>query len=133
MANNSQMGTSNAGYDSEDDRWRVIVKYYGDISSILSTISGAEYTELFNNYAVVSVPASQLDALADAQGIVYIEKPKEIYFNVNNGREASCINSVQGSISSVADISMEGLTGNGVLIGIIDSGERVIILSSNAS
>lgn len=126
MENISQMGASNAGYDSEEDRWRVIVKYYGNISSILSAISGAEYTELFNNYAVISVPASQLDALADAQGIVYIEKPREIYFNVNNGREASCINSVQGSIGQTAGIGMDGLTGNGVLTGIIDSGSVLL-------
>lgn len=127
-----QTGTSNAGYDSEEDRWRVIVKYYGNISDILSGINGVKFTELFNNYAVVSVPASAIDALATAQGIIYIEKPREVYFNVNNGREASCINSVQGTIDSGASIGtgMPELTGKGVLTGIIDSGERVIVLSS---
>lgn len=116
--------TSDVGYDSEENRWRVIVKYYGNISDILSQIRGAEFTELFNNYAVVSVPAPALDTLANAQGIIYIEKPREVYFNVNNGREASCINSVQGTVDSAANIStgMPELTGQGVLIGIIDSG-----------
>lgn len=118
---------------SEEDRWRVIVKYYGNISDILSKIRGAEFTELFNNYAVVNVPASELDALADTQGIIYIEKPREVYFNVNNGRQASCINSVQGTTDTVTGTNTTGmpeLTGKGVLAGIIDSGERVIILSS---
>lgn len=110
--------------NQNEDRWRVIVKYYGDINSILNNISGAEFTELFNNYAIVSVPASQLDALSDTEGIVYVEEPREVYFNVNNGREASCINSVQGTINTTPYISTGelSLTGKGVLTGIIDSG-----------
>lgn len=106
-----------------EDRLRVIVKYYGNISSILGGINAAESTELFNNYAIVSVPAAQLDALADAQGIVYVERPREVYFNVNNGREASCINSVQGTVNITGtNTAGPGLTGKGVAAGIIDSG-----------
>jgi len=111
-----------------DSRWRVIVKYYGDLDIILNGIQGVAYTGLFNNYAIVSVPASELGTLADTQGIIYVEKPREVYYNVNNGRAASCINSVQegpGITSGAA-----GLKGNGVLVAIIDSGERVIILLS---
>lgn len=125
---NEVFGDPGAGYDETEDRWRVIVKYYGDLDIILSSIRGVTYTGLFNNYAVVSVPASELDALADAQGIVYIEKPREVYYNVNNGRAVSCINSVQES-SGIAG-AVYGLKGKGVLVAIIDSGERVIILPS---
>ena len=46
-----------------------------------------------NQYHIL--PASQLVALSEAQGIIYIEKPREMYYNVNNGREASCISAVQ--------------------------------------
>ena len=70
FAGSNIAGGSRAGYNEEEDRWRVIVKYYGDLDVILSSIRGVSYTGLFNNYAVVSVPASELDALADAQGIV---------------------------------------------------------------
>lgn len=115
---------NNVGYDKEENRWRVIVKYYGNISDILNSFRGAEFTELFNNYAVVSVPDSELDALAATHGIIYVEKPREVYFNVNNGRKASCINSVQGTANSVTSIGIgtPELTGKGVLVGIIDSG-----------
>ena len=92
-------GSSQAGYNAEEDRWRVIVKYYGDINSIIAGITGAEATSLFNNYAVVNLPASQLVALSEAQGIIYIEKPREMYYNVNNGREASCISAVQADVT----------------------------------
>ncbi len=120
FAGSNIAGGSRAGYNEEEDRWRVIVKYYGDLDVILSSIRGVSYTGLFNNYAVVSVPASELDALADAQGIVYVEKPREVYYNVNNGRAASCINSVQESPGTTGGIT--GLKGNGVLVAIIDSG-----------
>lgn len=114
---------NDAGYNEAEDRWRVIVKYYGDLSSILSSIRGAVYTGLFNNYAVVSVPATELSALADTQGIVYVEKPREVYYNVNNGRAASCINSVQNaSIPGSIYTDRTGLNGAGVLVAIIDSG-----------
>ena len=48
------MGNSNqgAGYDEAEDRWRVIVKYYGDLDVILSGIRGVAYTGLFNNYEI---------------------------------------------------------------------------------
>ena len=115
-------GSSQAGYNAEEDRWRVIVKYYGDINSIIAGITGAEATSLFNNYAVVNVPASQLDALSEAQGIVYIEKPREMYYNVNNGREASCISAVQADVTGRPVQGSLGLDGKGVLVGIIDSG-----------
>ena len=123
-------GSSQAGYNAEEDRWRVIVKYYGDINSIIAGITGAEATSLFNNYAVVNLPASQLVALSEAQGIIYIEKPREMYYNVNNGREASCISAVQADVTVRPVQGSLGLDGKGVLVGIIDSGERVIILSS---
>lgn len=125
---NTMPGNPGAGYDETEDRWRVIVKYYGDLDIILGGIRGVAYTGLFNNYAVVSVPASRLEELAEAQGIVYIEKPREVYYNVNNGRAVSCINSVQEGSGMPGGIP--GLRGKGVLVAIIDSGERVIILSS---
>jgi len=109
--------SSRAGYDAMEDRWRVIVKYYGDLDIILSGIQGVAYTGLF-----------KLGALADTQGIIYVEKPREVYYNVNNGRAASCINSVQEGSGITSGAA--GLKGNGVLVAIIDSGERVIILLS---
>ena len=107
-----------AGYDETENRWRVIVKYYGDLDGILSGIRGTVYTGLFNNYAIVSVPATELNALADAPGIIYVEKPREVYYNVNNGRAASCINTVQEGSGA----GSSGLMGAGVLVAIIDSG-----------
>ena len=128
-------GISNVGYDEEERSWRVIAKYYGDIKKIEEQIEGIVVTELFNQYAIVKVPESQLEKLSSLNEIIYIEKPREVYFNLDAGRGVSCINSIQGQpdnsySGNTVQIGGLNLTGRGVLVGIIDSGERVIILSS---
>ena len=56
-----------------------------------------------------------IDQLSALPQVEYIEKPKRLYFQIANGKRVSCIDTVvQGS--------RLGLSGKGVLIGIIDSG-----------
>ncbi|MCI6433135.1 MAG: peptidase S8, partial [Lachnospiraceae bacterium] len=53
----------NVGYDPKDLLWDVIVKYSGSMEDI--PIEGLQITPLLNQYAVIRVPQSQLDALAN--------------------------------------------------------------------
>ena len=120
-------GISNVGYDEEEKSWRVIAKYYGDIKRIEEQIEGIKVTELFNQYAVVQVPESQLEKLISLDEIIYVEKPREVYFNLDAGRGVSCINSIQGQpgnsfVNNTGQSAGLNLTGRGVLVGIIDSG-----------
>ena len=48
------------------------------------------------------------------QEIEFIEKPKRLFYNVAQGRAASCINPLQ--------TAQYNLFGNGVIVAIIDSG-----------
>lgn len=97
---------------------RIIVKYYGDIESILSEYPYTRVSILFNQFAIVDIPENYIDELLGKDGIEYIERSRDLYFNVNTGRGVSCINSVQVQNS----IDGLNLTGKGVLVGIIDSG-----------
>ena len=97
---------------------RIIVKYYGDIESILSEYPDTRVSILFNQFAIVDIPENYIDELLERDGIEYIERSRDLYFNVNTGRGVSCINSVQVQNS----IDGLNLTGKGVLVGIIDSG-----------
>ena len=58
---------------------------------------------------------------ADVIEIEYIEKPKRLFFSVNQGKAASCITGVQNA--------RYDLFGDGILIACLDSGEPVIIMS----
>lgn len=100
------------GFDPLEKEWELIVKYSGDPEQIREI--AVNVTLLMNGYAVVLVREDRINDLAGLDGVEFIEKPKNLYFQVENGRNASCINPVQNPPFS--------LSGRGVLTGIVDSG-----------
>lgn len=102
------------GFNREERRWELIVKYNGDLNVILEALPEIQADPLSGGYAIMSVPESLIESLAGFSQVEYIEKPKRLYFSVNRGKSNSCINPVQENGS--------GLTGRGVITAIIDSG-----------
>mgnify|MGYP004595542381 FL=1 len=102
----------NVGYDSSAKLWDVIVKYSGVESGLGG--EGIQVVPLLGGYAVVTLPETELDAYSDREQVEFIEKPKRLYFETFEGREASCILPVQAG--------KNGLTGKGILVGVVDSG-----------
>ena len=102
----------NVGYDSATKLWDVIVKYSGP-ESVLGG-DGIRVVPLLGGYAVVTLPEAELDAYSARDQVEFIEKPKRLYFETFEGREASCILPVQAGVN--------GLTGKGILVGVVDSG-----------
>lgn len=102
------------GYEPEENRWEIIVKYSGDIKNLEEQDAGIQVTELMNEYAILNVPEAAMGLVAAAPEVEFVEKPKRMFFAVSQGKSASCINPVQtGSM---------GLTGKGVIVAILDSG-----------
>ena len=102
----------NVGYDPTTRLWDVIVKYSGPESGL-----GGERIQvvpLLGSYAVVTLPETEISAYSVREQIEFIEKPKRLYFETFEEREASCILPVQNGA--------DGLTGEGILVGIVDSG-----------
>ena len=60
------------------------------------------------------VPQEDVERLIALPQIIYVEKPKRLYFSIAQGKSASCINPLQ--------YGSENLTGKGVLVAVIDSG-----------
>ncbi|MDD7403549.1 MAG: S8 family peptidase [Butyribacter sp.] len=104
------------GYDEEEKLWQVIVKYNGDIQKIEKMFADTRVTELFNQYAIITTREEYIQTIASLPEIAFMEKPKRLYFNLEAERSISCINAVQGSTTAL------NLTGEGVLVGIVDSG-----------
>ena len=102
----------NVGYSEETKAWDLIVKYTGSLQKYASDI--VQIVELYNEYAIITVPENLVEAVSDWPEVEYIEKPKRLYFQVAQGKRASCISLVQ-----VPPLS---LTGRGVLVAVIDSG-----------
>ena len=100
------------GYHPEEREWDLIIKYSGDLEGVRGI--AARTTELLNEYAVVTVAESRIQELAALPEVEYVEKPKRLYFQMEEGKRVSCINEVQDARFS--------LLGQGVLVGVIDSG-----------
>lgn len=105
----------NVGFDTEGNVWDVIVKYSGDVQSL--TEEGVKVVPLLGNYAIASIPQEKLQEFSRKPQVEFIEKPKRLFFAVNQGKTASCIREVQRE-----DLN---LTGKGILMGIVDSGVDV--------
>lgn len=129
------------GYDRTENTWEVIVKFGGtteELDAILKENFGEQYarirmTNLQNEYAILTLPESLVGPVASLPEIEYMEKPKRLFFAVNNGKRASCITPLQtagtavtgGSqpgVPGVPDRSRNRLSGAGVLVAVIDSG-----------
>ena len=100
------------GHDAGERAWDLIIKYSGSLEAAREISESV--TELLNNYAVVRIREDRIEALASLPEVEFVEKPKSLYFQADVGRQVSCIDAVQDA--------PYGLTGQGVLVGIVDSG-----------
>lgn len=99
---------------SEGDLIEVIVKYSGDVLAVGAALDA--FVEILDtNYAIFTISLENLEQLYGYNQIEYIELPKNLTYFLRKNLESSCISQVQRQNSF-------GLTGDGILIGIIDSG-----------
>lgn len=110
----------NIGYEREDNTWELIIKYHGNLQQGLSFLRNfpqgylLQIEELIAGYAILTVPESLMEELAAVEEIEYIEKPKRLFFDILQGKIASCI--VPGSPV------VRSLQGRNILVAVIDSG-----------
>ena len=102
----------NVGFNKEDQVWDLIVRYHGDILHLETP--QIQIAELYAGYAIVTIPERMISEFALQPEIEYIEKPKRLFFSVNQGKTASCINPLQSGEKM--------LNGKGILVAVIDSG-----------
>ena len=102
----------NVGYDVKTRDWELIIKYSGSLECVREL--GAEVVELLNGFAIVTIKENRIEELANCVAVEYVEKPKRLFFQILEGKVASCITSVQRPPLQ--------LTGKDVLVAIIDSG-----------
>ena len=107
------------GYDPEQNTWELIVRYTGSLDGLRIRYTQIRIRELLNQYAVLIVPETLVDAVSQETVIEYVEKPKQLYFELQAGKAASCINAVQQGMNNPF-----GLFGKGTIVAVIDTGIR---------
>ena len=71
-------------------------------------------TRLWDVIIKYSGPESEIDKYSHREQVEFMEKPKRLYFELFQAKGASCIRTVQ--------TGRNGLTGKGILTGVVDSG-----------
>lgn len=100
------------GYDREEEKWELIVKYNGDLKRLDGPV--IEIEELIAGYAIVTIPQNLIESFVELEEVEYVEMPKRLYFSLQRGKEASCIFPVT--------VREPYLSGRGTLVAVIDSG-----------
>lgn len=102
------------GFHPANDTWEVIVKHTGNLLALKEKYPAITVTELLNNYGILTLPEALIDSVAAEETITYMEKPKQLFFEVTEGKRASCITTLQTRLPE--------LSGKGTLVAVIDSG-----------
>ncbi len=111
----------NVGFDRERKRWELIVKYHGSLEKLRSLEVGVE--PLIAGYAILTVPEGLVEAVAQLEEIEYVEKPKRYYYGDATEPVPFVVPGL-GVESCVYPVTFRppNLTGQGVLMAILDSG-----------
>ncbi len=106
----------------EDGVWEVVVRYAGEAAEITESFPDVGYVQLSKEYAILQIPRNQVELVAALPGVEFMEKPKRLFFAINQGKSVSCINPLQTGNAGGGTMQGSSLTGNGVIVGVIDSG-----------
>lgn len=103
----------NTGYDSSINEWELIIRYSGDFVAAAASITNS-IKDLSEGYALVKIYENRIEELAALLEVIFIEKPKKLSYQLDYSVIAACIAPVW--------TNPYNLSGEGVLVGIIDSG-----------
>lgn len=106
-------GDLNTGFNKSDKEWELIIRHSGKLS-LEATELATTIKELSGGFALVRISERNIDRLADLSEVIFIEKPKKLYLELDYSVVASCITPVWDNPYN--------LSGKGVLVAIIDSG-----------
>ncbi len=110
----------NVGFNDAADTWTIIIRYVKNLD-VLNQYS-IQPTLLLGGYAILEVPEALIEQISALDEVIYVEKPKNLFFTVTEGRRTSCVSEVQNTVGANGNPASLSLFGNGCLVGIIDSG-----------
>lgn len=102
----------NIGYMPLENSWEILFRYSGEFSFIENL--GYPSVKLLGSYGLAILPETELDFFASLPQILYIEKPKNLFFQDTLETGTSCLTALRSPSLT--------LTGKGILLAIIDSG-----------
>ena len=98
----------------KENETEIIIRYHGDLSRI-AEITGGTAEDLSLGYAVVTLDRGSVALLYSDPAVEDVELPRELFIEGEEALEASCFD-------PPGSVDYDGLTGRGVIVGIIDTG-----------
>lgn len=103
----------NTGFDKNDREWELIIRHSGKLSLEAAKMA-TSIKELSAGFALIKIKESFIEDFANLPEVIFLEKPKRLYTELDYSVVASCISPVWNG--------PKNLSGKGVLVAIIDSG-----------
>ncbi len=102
------------GFQTLTDTWEVVVKYSGKNIKKIAKELNANIEILSGKFAILTIEEEKIYLLSQYNEVEYIEKPRRLISSINTRRKYN--------LDGLQTHSIEELKGEGVIIGIIDSG-----------
>ncbi len=104
-------GELDTAFQEETGTWELIVKYNGDLLQYAR--EGIVVETLIAGYAIVTIRENLIEEFVRIPEVEYVEMPRRLFYSVAQAKAASCFS---------GQIIRQNLTGQGVLLAVIDSG-----------
>lgn len=82
------------GFNWRDNTWEIIVRYTGNLENIKANYN-VYVRELLFNYAIIVTDKATIELISQESQIVYVEKPKSLYFQLERAKSAACASNVR--------------------------------------
>lgn len=82
------------GFNWRDNTWEIIVRYTGNLENIKANYN-VYVRELLFNYAIIVTDKATIELISQEPQIVYVEKPKSVYFQLERAKSAACASNVR--------------------------------------
>lgn len=96
-ATREELGSSESlstGFNWRDNTWEIIVRYTGNLENIKANYN-VYVRELLFNYAIIVTDKATIELISQEPQIVYVEKPKSLYFQLERAKSAACASNVR--------------------------------------
>lgn len=82
------------GFNWRDNTWEIIVRYTGNLENVKANYN-VYVRELLFNYAIIVTDKATIELISQEPQIVYVEKPKSLYFQLERAKSAACASNVR--------------------------------------
>ena len=83
------------GFDRENQTWEIIVRYFGEGERLREAFPDSPIVFLQAGYLIMEVTREELERLTAMPQVIYVEMPKAMHYQLDNGRRVSCITPLQ--------------------------------------